>query len=179
MATVLPFHRAVLDEPAFTAADGSFAVHTRWIETEFDNTLPPYDPASLAIPAESGGRQEIVAEVNGRRVTVTLPAELAVRANGAAPTRRSSSKRASAHHSPEGGGDALVAPMQGTVVKVAVKVGDPVAPGDVVAVVEAMKMENPVPAHKAGVVKSIQVEVGGSVTAGAVVAEIADAPTES
>jgi acetyl-CoA/propionyl-CoA carboxylase biotin carboxyl carrier protein len=179
MPTVLPFHRAVLDEPAFTAADGSFAVHTRWIETEFDNTLVPFDAASVAPGAEPGARQVIVAEVNGRRVTVTLPAELAVRSAGPAPARRPSSKRGgSAHHSPEGGGDAVIAPMQGTVVKVAVSVGDSVAQGDVVAVVEAMKMENPIPAHKAGVVKSINVEVGGAVTAGGVVAEIEDAVGE-
>ncbi len=180
MATVLPFHRAVLDDPAFTAADGSFDVHTRWIETEFDNTLPPFDPASAATAGEARERQTIVAEVNGRRVSVTLPSELgtfAARSGGpVAPSRRAGARGGSAHHSPEGGGDAVVAPMQGTVVKVAVAAGDTVAPGDVIAVVEAMKMENPIPAHKAGVVTAVQVEVGGSVTAGATVAEIADAP---
>src|SRR6185437_2677895 len=94
MATVLPFHRAVLDEPAFTAADGSFGVHTRWIETEFDNTLAPFDLTGVAAAGEPGARQEIVAEVNGRRITVSLPAELAVRSTGApAPARRSSAKR--------------------------------------------------------------------------------------
>jgi len=181
MATVLPFHRAVLDDPAFTAVDGSFDVHTRWIETEFDNTLPAFDLASAAAAGDPVERQTIVAEVNGRRVSVTLPAELApsARPSGpAAPARRAAKRGGSAHHSPEGGGDSVVAPMQGTVVKVAVAVGDTVAPGDVVAVVEAMKMENPIPAHKAGVVTSIAVEVGGSVTAGAAVAEIADAPSE-
>jgi acetyl-CoA/propionyl-CoA carboxylase biotin carboxyl carrier protein len=179
MATVLPFHRAVLDEPAFTAADGSFGVHTRWIETEFDNTLAPFDLPGVAAAGEPGARQEIVAEVNGRRVAVTLPADLVVRSSAPAPARRSAAKRGgSAHHSPAGGGDAVVAPMQGTVVKVAVAVGETVAQGDVVAVVEAMKMENPIPAHRAGVVKTIKVEVGGAVTAGAVVAEIADAPAE-
>ena len=180
MATVLPFHRAVLDDPAFTAADGSFDVHTRWIETEFDNTLPPFDPAAAATAGEARERQTIVAEVNGRRVSVTLPSELgtfAARSGGpVAPSRRAGARGGSAHHSPEGGGDAVVAPMQGTVVKVAVAAGDTVAPGDVIAVVEAMKMENPIPAHKAGVVTAVQVEVGGSVTAGATVAEIADAP---
>ncbi len=177
MATVLPFHRAVLEDPAFTAADGSFAVHTRWIETEFDNTLEPFDVASAVPAGEPAARQEIVAEVNGRRVRVSLPAELAVRSSGPAPARRSSSKRGgAAHHAPGGGGDAVVAPMQGTVVKVAVAVGDMVAQGDVVAVVEAMKMENPITAHKAGTVASIAVEVGGAVTAGAVVAQIEDAP---
>ena len=184
MATVLPFHRAVLDDPAFTAAGGSFDVHTRWIETEFDTTLPPFDPATAATPAgDTGDRQTIVAEVNGRRVAVTLPAEItalaAARGGAPASARRTSKRSGPAHHSPEGGGDAVLAPMQGTVVKVAVAVGDTVAPGDVVAVVEAMKMENPIPAHKAGIVTSIKVEVGGSVTAGAAVAEITDAPAES
>jgi acetyl-CoA/propionyl-CoA carboxylase biotin carboxyl carrier protein len=179
MATALPFHRAVLDDPAFTAAGGSFDVHTRWIETEFNNTLPAFDLAAAATPAESPGRREIVAEVNGRRVTVTLPSDvtaltsLALRSAGpAAPARRPSKRGGSAHHSPEGGGDSVVAPMQGTVVKVAVAVGDTVAPGDVVAVVEAMKMENPIPAHKAGVIGSINVKVGDPVVRGAVVAEI-------
>ena len=185
MATVVPFHRAVLDDPAFTAADGSFDVHTRWIETEFDNTLPPFDTASAAAAGEAGERQTIVAEVNGRRVSVTLPSDVPVFASSpartagpAAPARRGTKRAGSAHHSPEGGSDSVVAPMQGTVVKVSVAVGDTVAPGDVVAVVEAMKMENPIPAHKAGVVTAIAVEVGGSVTAGAAVAEIADPPAE-
>ena len=106
MATVLPFHRAVLDEPAFTAADGSFAVHTRWIETEFDNTIAPFDLASAVPAGEAGERQEIVAEVNGRRVKVSLPpgfAALASRSSCAAPARRASSKRGgSAHQSARG-----------------------------------------------------------------------------
>ncbi len=179
MATVLPFHRAVLDEPAFSAAGGSFDVHTRWIETDFVNTLPAFDPAAAATPGEAGERQTVVAEVNGRRVSVTLPAEFAAPARSAgpaAPAKRASKRGGPGHHAPEGGGDAVVAPMQGTVVKVAVAVGDTVAPGDVIAVVEAMKMENPIPAHKAGVVTAVEVEVGGAVTAGAPVARIEDAP---
>ena len=172
MATVLPFHRAVLQDPAFTASDGAFDVHTRWIETEFVNTIEPFTGAAAA-PESPGPRQEIVAEVNGRRVTVSLPAEFATRTGGTGrPTPR---RGKSAHNAPTASGHAVVAPMQGTVVKIAVAVGDAVLAGDVVAVVEAMKMENPIAAHRDGVVTSIAVEIGGAVTAGAVVAEIGDA----
>ena len=182
MATVLPFHRAVLDDPAFTALDGRFDVHTRWIETEFVNTIEPFTGAAAAAADEAGPRQQIVAEVNGRRVTVTLPAEFAIGSGGASRgsgSGKGTTRRAkSAHTAPTASGNAVVAPMQGTVVKVAVAVGDAVSAGDVVAVVEAMKMENPIPAHRAGVVTSVAVEVGGAVTAGAVVAEIGDPPAE-
>ncbi|RIJ76850.1 ATP-grasp domain-containing protein [Nakamurella silvestris] len=170
MATVLPFHRAVVRDPAFTAADGHFAVHTRWIETEFDNTIPPFtDPAEA--PDTEGERQTVVAEVNGRRVTVTLPAGLAVagpRATGG--TRAKSGRRGSAKAAVSG--DAVVAPMQGTIVKVAVADGDQVASGDLICVVEAMKMENPVTAHKDGVVSGLTAAVGSPVTSGAVLAEL-------
>jgi acetyl-CoA/propionyl-CoA carboxylase biotin carboxyl carrier protein len=179
MATVLPFHRAVLDHPAFTAENGVFDVHTRWIETEFVNTIEPFTgTGATAEPTDP--RQEIVAEVNGRRVTVSLPAEFALGRAGAARAGKSPTRRAkSAHTAPTASGNAVVAPMQGTVVKVAVAVGDAVSTGDVVAVVEAMKMENPITAHRDGVVTSVAVQVGGAVTAGAVVAEIGDpAPAE-
>jgi acetyl-CoA/propionyl-CoA carboxylase biotin carboxyl carrier protein len=183
MATVLPFHLAVLDDPAFTAADGVFDVHTRWIETEFVNTIEPFTGTGTGtgVADAAGPRQEIVAEVNGRRVTVSLPAEFAARSGAAATggTGRTAPRRGkSAHTASTASGNAVVAPMQGTVVKVAVAVGDTVSAGDVVAVVEAMKMENPIPAHRDGVVTSVAVEVGGAVTAGAVVAEIGDTLAE-
>ena len=179
MATVLPFHRAVLDHPAFTAENGVFDVHTRWIETEFVNTIEPFTGTG-ATAESTDPRQEIVAEVNGRRVTVSLPAEFALGRAEAARAGKSPARRAkSAHTAPTASGNAVVAPMQGTVVKVAVAVGDAVSAGDVVAVVEAMKMENPITAHRDGVVTSVAVQVGGAVTAGAVVAEIGDpAPAE-
>ncbi len=163
MATVLPFHRAVLDDPAFTAADGAFDVHTRWIETEFVNTIEPYAGESAADGRTGDPRQEIVAEVNGRRVTVTLPAEFAA-PRGPAAGRPAPKRGRSSHAAPAAGGNAVLAPMQGTVVKVAVAVGDQVSAGDVVAVVEAMKMENPIAAHRDGVITSVGVEVGASVT---------------
>ncbi len=170
MATALPFDRAVVDDPAFTAADGHFGVHTRWIETEFANTIEPFTGAAES-GADPAPRQVVVAEVNGRRVQVSLPGDLAVgggRPSGAVPSRRSGRKTAAKAVS----GDAVTAPMQGTVVKVSVAEGDHVSAGDLIAVVEAMKMENPVTAHKDGVVTGLAATVGAAVTAGAVLAEL-------
>ena len=176
MATVLPFHRAVLHDKAFNGWAGRFRVHTRWIETEFVNTIEPFAGAPGAPPeAPPAERQEFVAEVNGRRVKVALPADLAAAVLGGSPGPRANSSRRHRlrlHHAPATGGAAVIAPMQGTVVKVAVAVGDQLAEGDLVAVIEAMKMENPITAHRAGVVTAVKVEAGGTVTAGAVVAEI-------
>ena len=173
MATVLPFHRAVVDDPAFIGDADGFGVHTRWIETEFDNAIEPFVGAAPA-GGPAGERQVVVVEVNGRRVEVSLPGDLAPATTGgagrAAPTRTRRSRGAVAAAV---SGDAVVAPMQGTVVKVAVAEGDTVSSGDLIAVIEAMKMENPVTAHKDGTVSGLSVEVGGQVTAGQVIAEIA------
>jgi acetyl-CoA/propionyl-CoA carboxylase biotin carboxyl carrier protein len=173
MATVLPFDRAVVDDPAFTADGGHFAVHTRWIETEFANTIEPFG-ADGAAGDEVAARQVVVAEVNGRRVQVSLPGDLVVA--GAATARngtaRASGGRRSRASAAGAGGDAVTAPMQGTIVKVAVAEGDEVSTGDLIAVVEAMKMENPVTAHKDGTVTGLVAEVGAAVSSGAVLAEI-------
>jgi acetyl-CoA/propionyl-CoA carboxylase biotin carboxyl carrier protein len=181
MATVIPFHRAVLDDPAFTAVDGLFDVHTRWIETEFVNTIEPFPmpvPAEDAEPA--GPMKQFIAEVNGRRVQVSLPAELVSVGRGPAGGGQGRTRRAKAGHAaPLSSGASVIAPMQGTVVKVAVAVGDQITAGDVVAVIEAMKMENPITAHRDGVITKIDVEVGGTVTAGSAVAEIGDGPAVS
>ena len=164
--TVLPFDRAVVRDPAFTAEDG-FAVHTRWIETEFDNRIPPYDDGSAA----DDGRVTIF--VGGRAMKVALPG---LRTLGArAEEIRNSAAELAFGARPDGSaGDAVTTPMQGTVVKVAVTDGQYVEPGDLVAVVEAMKMENPVTAHKAGVVTGLSVEVGDTPAQGAVLCEIRD-----
>ncbi len=167
LATVLPFHRAVVDDPAFTARDGHFAVHTRWIETDFVNTFEPFRGASET--GDAPPRQVVVAEVNGRRVSVSLPADLVP---SVVPRRDVRPKRPGRNGPPTAGGDAVTAPMQGTVVKVAVADGDAVTSGDLIAVVEAMKMENPVTAHKDGVVAGVRAVVGAPVTAGSVLAEI-------
>lgn len=173
MATVLPFHRVVLDDPAFTAPDGEFRVHTRWIETEFDNTIPPFDAPTG--DGEDGAdetlpRQTIVAEVNGRRVEVSLPGSLAVSTAGSPKAQRPRRSRAKA--ATAAGGGTVVAPMQGTVVKLAVEAGQSVSAGDLVAVIEAMKMENPVTAAIDGTVASVDVELGATVTSGATLAVI-------
>lgn len=177
MPTVVPFHRAVLDDPAFTAADGVFAVHTRWIETEFTGTIPPWE--GTAQPAEAQERSSVVVEVGGKRLEVVLPAGLAVGNGGGGagrgarkPARRSGGAAAAAK-APSG--NALTSPMQGTIVKVAVAEGDTVASGDLVVVLEAMKMEQPLTAHRSGTVTNLTAEVGATVTSGSTLCDIVDA----
>jgi acetyl-CoA/propionyl-CoA/long-chain acyl-CoA carboxylase, biotin carboxylase, biotin carboxyl carrier protein len=173
MATVLPFHRAVVRDPAFVGDENGFAVHTRWIETEFDNTIPPFENADEA--ADEQPRQTVVVEVGGRRLEVSLPGDLALSGGGggvaakAKPRKRAGGKAATAVS-----GDAVAAPMQGTIVKVAVADGQQVAAGELVVVLEAMKMENPVTAHKAGTVTGLTVTPGDAVTQGTVLLEIKD-----
>jgi acetyl-CoA/propionyl-CoA carboxylase biotin carboxyl carrier protein len=176
MPTVIPFHRAVVSDPAYIGdpdADGvgRFGVYTTWIETEFDNRIEPYagDTAEADEPAE---RQTVVVEVGGKRLEVVLPGGLgAISAGGGAAAKkpkRAAGKKAGAAAS----GDAVTSPMQGTVVKVVVEEGQEVAEGDTVVVIEAMKMEQPLKAHKAGIVTGLQAEVGATVTNGAVICEV-------
>nr|WP_158372973.1 biotin carboxylase N-terminal domain-containing protein [Cellulosimicrobium cellulans] len=182
--TVVPFHRAVMAEPAFVPTDPEqpFAVHTRWIETEFADRLPALTgtPAVTAAgPADDGEPTElerVVVEVGGKRLEVVLPAALALRAGrgrpAAAGPRRSAPRRAAGR--PAASGNALTSPMQGTIVKVAVGEGDTVAEGDLVVVLEAMKMEQPLVAHRAGTIASLSADVGGMVAAGTAICEIVD-----
>ncbi|HEX6969920.1 MAG TPA: acetyl/propionyl/methylcrotonyl-CoA carboxylase subunit alpha [Micromonosporaceae bacterium] len=175
MATVLPFHRLIVRDPAFTGEP--FTVHTRWIETEFDNTITPFDAATAAISGPEE-RETIVVEVGGKRLEVTLPAGLAQSAsanpgpgrNGAATRRSGAGRRQSAGAV---SGDALTCPMQGTIVKIAVADGDTVAEGDLIVVLEAMKMEQPITAHKAGVVSGLTAKVGEVLAAGTTICTIA------
>ena len=178
MPTVLPFHRAIVTDPAFAPLDPSatFTVHTRWIEDEFDNTIEPYAGSTPEAP-EAGERQKVVVEVAGKRIEVSLPASLAL-AGGAAPGgpgRRAAPKRGGDRRSgAAASGDSLTAPMQGTIVKIAVEEGQTVAAGDLVVVLEAMKMEQPINAHKSGVITSLMASVGETVTSGSVIADIKD-----
>jgi acetyl-CoA/propionyl-CoA carboxylase biotin carboxyl carrier protein len=170
LPTVLPFHRAVVRDPDFT--DDPFRVHTRWIETDWGNELEPWSGVA-ADGEEPAARETVVVEVGGRRLEVTLPAGLGAAtgvAAGPKPGRRSKSKSGAAGAS----GDALTSPMQGTIIKIAVSEGDTVAAGDLVVVLEAMKMEQPLTAHKAGTVKGLAATVGESVTSGAVICELVD-----
>src|SRR5690606_13343938 len=172
MPTVLPFHRALLDEPAFTAADGAFGVHTHWIETEFAGRLAPYaDPAADA-PSGEPERERITVEVSGKRFEVVLPAGLGV----TRPTtnRRSRRTARSAGAPATATGDALTSPMQGTLVKVVANEGDRVEPGATIVVLEAMKMEQPIVAHKRGTVTALRASAGDPVGAGSVICEIKD-----
>jgi acetyl-CoA/propionyl-CoA carboxylase, biotin carboxylase, biotin carboxyl carrier protein len=173
MPTVIPFHRAVVRDEAFTSEP--FTVHTRWIETEWDNQVPPYD-AAPSEAEEAAPRQTVVVEVGGRRLEVSLPAGLAAGGGGAAAGAPAKPrKRGGGHGGSAASGDSLTSPMQGTIVKVAVEDGATVAAGDLVVVLEAMKMEQPITAHKAGTVTGLSAEVGASVTSGAVICTIADA----
>jgi len=182
MPTVIPFHRAVVDDPAFVGAShpsgsadggGSFDVYTTWIETDFENQIEPYSGESPD-DDEPAERQRVTVEVGGKRLEVVLPGGLgglaAGPAAGAKKPKRAAGKKAGAAAS----GDAVTSPMQGTIVKVAVEEGQTVAQGDVVVVLEAMKMEQPLKAHKAGMVTGLQAEVGATVTNGAVICELKD-----
>jgi acetyl-CoA/propionyl-CoA carboxylase biotin carboxyl carrier protein len=174
MATALPFHRAVVRDEAFTA--DPFTIFTRWIETEFDNTIEPFAGGAAAAD-EPGARETIVVEVGGKRLEVSLPAGFGAGSGGgggggarkAAPKRSAGKKSSNA-----ASGDSLTAPMQGTIVKVAVAEGDQVEAGATIVVLEAMKMEQPLTAHKAGTVSNLKAEVGAVVTSGSVICDLKD-----
>ncbi|MEV7197113.1 biotin carboxylase N-terminal domain-containing protein [Streptomyces sp. NPDC093510] len=179
MATAIPFHRAVVKDPAFapelTGSSDPFTVHTRWIETEFVNEIKPFTAAADTETDEEPGRETVVVEVGGKRLEVSLPSSLGMTiartaaAGGARPKRRAAKKSG-----PAASGDTLASPMQGTIVKVAVEEGQEVKEGDLVVVLEAMKMEQPLNAHRSGTVKGLTAEVGASLTSGAVICEIKD-----
>ena len=177
MPTVIPFHRTVVDDPAFIGdpveAPETFSVFTSWIETAFDNRIEPY--AGAAEEAEDPGeRQSVTVEVGGRRIEVVLPAGLgagaAAQAGGGKKPKRAKGKKSGAAVS----GDALTSPMQGTIVKVTAEEGQSVEEGSVIVVIEAMKMEQPLKAHKNGTVTGLTAEVGATVTSGEAICEIKD-----
>ena len=179
MPTALPFHRAVVSDPAFAPADPAqpFTVHTRWIETEFDNTIPPYAGPVGGEGVETAGRESVTVEVGGKRLEVVLPAGLglgAAAAAGGGGGKKAARRGGGAKKAAAATGDALTSPMQGTIVKVAVEEGQQVEAGELVVVLEAMKMEQPLNAHKAGTVMGLAAEVGATVSSGAVLCEIKD-----
>lgn len=173
MATAIPFHRAVVADPAFTA--DPFRVHTRWIETEFVNEIKPFAAPVDADADEEPGRETVIVEVGGKRLEVSLPSSLGMTlartglAAGAKPKRRAAKKSG-----PAASGDTLASPMQGTIVKIAVEEGQEVKEGDLVVVLEAMKMEQPLNAHRSGTIKGLSAEVGASISSGAMICEIKD-----
>ncbi|MFG2896291.1 biotin carboxylase N-terminal domain-containing protein [Streptomyces zaomyceticus] len=178
MATAIPFHQAVVTDPDFTgagASGGVFGVHTRWIETEFVNEIKPFAPAGADEEEDESGRETIVVEVGGKRLEVSLPFALGMKlartglAAGAKPKRRAARKSG-----PAASGDTLASPMQGTIVKIAVEEGQEVEEGDLIVVLEAMKMEQPLNAHRSGTVKGLTAKVGASITSGAAICDIKD-----
>ena len=180
MPTDIPFHRAVVRDPAYVGAstptgDGEFTVYTQWIETEFDNQIEPYAGDS-AEADEAGERQKVTVEVGGKRLEVVLPAGLGGLSvgGGGATSGAKKAKRTAKKAGAAASGDAVTSPMQGTIVKVVVTDGQEVAEGDTIVVMEAMKMEQPLKAHRAGTVTGLQAEVGATVTNGAVICEIKD-----
>jgi acetyl-CoA/propionyl-CoA carboxylase biotin carboxyl carrier protein len=161
LATALPFHRAILEDPAFTQ---NFKIYTSYIENEFNNEIPMYQ--APVVPLETHMAPEhLVAEVNGKRFEVLVHAPKPV-------VKRHRAKQSMAGGA---GGAALNSPMQGTVVKIAVKEGDRVEVGDLVIVLEAMKMEQPLMAHKAGVISSLSAVIGATVSSGTALCDIIDA----
>ncbi|PXW29993.1 UNVERIFIED_CONTAM: biotin carboxyl carrier protein /biotin carboxylase [Williamsia faeni] len=174
LATVLPFHRHIVSNPAFIGDGEKFDIYTKWIETDWDNQIEPYTGAQPIEEDEAEPRKTVVVEVGGRRLEVSLPGDLAIGnggGNGAVKKKPKSRTRAKGGAS-AASGDAVTAPMQGTVVKVAVTEGQEVAAGELVVVLEAMKMENPVTAHKDGVVTGLSIEAGAAVTQGTVLFEL-------
>ncbi|MFG2684477.1 biotin/lipoyl-containing protein, partial [Streptomyces sp. NPDC048392] len=177
MATALPFHRTVVRDPAFapelTGSTEPFTVHTRWIETEFTNDITPFTAPADTETDQDNSRETVVVEVGGKRLEVSLPSSLGMSlartglAAGARPKRRAARKSG-----PAASGDTLASPMQGTIVKIAVEDGQHVQEGDLVVVLEAMKMEQPLNAHKSGTIKGLDAHIGASLTSGATICDI-------
>ena len=170
LPTVLPFHRKIVRDPAFTSSP--FSIYTRWIETDFVNDIEPWS-GSLADTASAPARQTIVVEVDGKRIEVSLPARLAAASGGSSATLGAApQRRGGAGAVVTATGDSVKAPMQATIVKLAVAEGDSVVKGDLILVLEAMKMEQPIAAHKDGLVANVNVGVGETVSSGYLLLDI-------
>ncbi|MBG9287627.1 acetyl/propionyl/methylcrotonyl-CoA carboxylase subunit alpha [Corynebacterium belfantii] len=175
MPTVLPFHRHIVENPAFIGDGEKFDVYTKWIEEEWDNLIEPYvDPTEVDDEEAALPSQKVIVEIDGRRVEIALPGDLALGGGSGAPKKKAKKRRAGGSKAAISG-DAVAAPMQGTVIKINAEEGAEVAEGDTVVVLEAMKMENPVKAHKSGVVTGLAIAAGEGVIKGQVLLEIKDA----
>jgi len=161
LATALTFHRAILEDPAFTE---EFKVYTSYIENEFKNDIPAFTSSAAEIQTRVAA-EKLVAEVNGKRFEILVHAPEPV-------VKRHRAKQASV-----GGaaGTGLTSPMQGTVVKIAVEEGQSVEAGDLIIVLEAMKMEQPLNAHRSGVIKNLKAVIGETVASGTVLCDIIEA----
>jgi acetyl-CoA/propionyl-CoA carboxylase, biotin carboxylase, biotin carboxyl carrier protein len=175
LPTVIPFHRKIVNDPAFVAANGKFQVYTRWIETEWTNDLEPWGGQGDLQDQDPTPRNNVVVEVDGKRIEVSLPARFLQGSNGTATAGRAPKRKVSSHQIGSGASEKVIkAPMQSTVVKIAVAIGDKVVEGDQVLVLEAMKMEQSITASREGVIKSIQVQIGETVPSGTVLVEFDD-----
>jgi acetyl-CoA/propionyl-CoA carboxylase biotin carboxyl carrier protein len=175
LPTVIPFHRKIVNDPAFVASDGKFGVYTRWIETEWVNDLEPWSGLVDPIDEISKSRKNVVVEVDGKRIEVSLPARMLQGGSASATGGRAPKRKISSHHGSSGAGNkSIKAPMQSTVVKLAVAAGDKVVEGDQVLVLEAMKMEQSISSPRNGVIKAVKVSVGETVPSGTVLIEFED-----
>jgi acetyl-CoA/propionyl-CoA carboxylase biotin carboxyl carrier protein len=172
LPTVLPFHRKIVNDPAFIGKDGKFGIYTRWIETEWENTLKPWGGTADQPDVDPVQRNSVVVEVEGKRIEVSIPARFLHSGTGSKSSGRAPRRKISAHHASAGAtATSIKAPMQATVVKLAVKVGDKVVEGDQVLVLEAMKMEQSITSSRDGVIKAIKVSVGETIASGTVLVE--------
>jgi acetyl-CoA/propionyl-CoA carboxylase biotin carboxyl carrier protein len=168
MPTVIPFHRKIVNDPAFIGSNGKFGIYTRWIETEWTNDIEPWSGVAQA-GAQAPARNSVVVEIDGKRIEVSLPKQLFL--NGGSKPSAPAPKRKAHTDVQADSGKHLTAQMQATVVKIAVAEGDKVAAGQQLLVLEAMKMESPQNASKDAVVKKIHVAVGATVPAGTMLIE--------
>jgi acetyl-CoA/propionyl-CoA carboxylase biotin carboxyl carrier protein len=161
LATAIPFHRAILEDPAYTEV---FKVYTSYIENEFKNEIPAFVSEGSEIQTKVAA-EKLVAEVNGKRFEIVVHAPEPV-------VKRHRAKQASGGSA---SGTGLSSPMQGTVVKIAVEEGQSVEAGDLIIVLEAMKMEQPLNAHKSGVIKNLKAVIGETVASGTILCDIIEA----
>jgi len=161
LATALPFHRAIMDDPTFTE---NFSVYTSYIENEFKNEIPPFAQSALESQTHAAA-EHLVTEINGKRFEIFVHA----------PEPVHKRHRAKQGASGASAGTALTSPMQGTVVKVAVQEGQKVEAGELIIVLEAMKMEQPLSAHRSGVISNLSAIIGETVSSGSTLCDIIDA----